>query len=125
MSPYFTVFYSPVIQRQLRAVAPMLAAYGYLNAAPDALDGRALAEAVAEGFLNFNRAIHAPERLTQLPGFSERYVTQIMAAAKDPSLSVKLKSMPVPLTAEEADTYMLPVVRAAMDGNLAQILTKQ
>ena len=124
MSPYFTVLYSPVIQRQLRAVAPVLAAYGYLNAAPDTLDGRALAEAVAEGFLNFNRAIHAPERLTQLPGFSERYVTQIMAAAKDPSLSVKLKSMPVPLTAEEADTYMLPVVRAAMDGNLAQILTK-
>lgn len=125
MSPYYAVFYAPAIQPQLKAVGTLLHQYGYLERPAEALSGRALAEAVANGFLAFNRSIHAPTKLTELKGFSEAYVTRMISAAKDPSLSVKLQSMPVPMTAEEVDTYMLPIIRAAMDGDLSQIINKQ
>lgn len=125
MSPYYTVFYGAAIEPQLKAVAPVLEHYGYIEPTAKSLNGRALAEAVANGFLAFNRAICAPEKLTDLEGFSEADVERMLSAAKDPYLSVKLKSMPVPMTAENVDTYMLPIIRAATDGNLSQIINKQ
>lgn len=125
MNPYYTVFYGAAVESQLKAVASVLEEYGYMKTGDRALNGRALAEAVANGFLAFNRAIHAPERLADLEGFSEADIERIISAAKDPALSVKLESMPVPITAEEADIYMRPIIRAAMDGDLGRIINKQ
>jgi hypothetical protein len=69
----------------------------------------------------FGRAIHAPTTLGELPGWNDGYVEKILAAAKDPQLDMKLKNMPVPLSAAKVDEYLGPVVRAAVDGDFSKI----
>lgn len=124
MNPYFAVFYGPAIQPQLLTVGRVLAKYGYLDGDVAQLQGRQRAEAVARGMMAFSRAVHAPVRLTDLPGFSEAHVARILAAAKEPSLAMKLQNMPVPMTADEVDRYMEPILRAAVAGTLDPIVER-
>ena len=124
MNPYYTVFYSPAIQEQLKVVGRILKKYGFMESDASELSGRERASAVAGGFIRFGRSIGAPTRLSDLAGFTEEHVDRILAAAKNPQLSMKLKNMPVPMTADDVDTYMAPVIRAAVDGNLETIVSK-
>lgn len=121
MNPYYTVFYAPAIARQLKVVSGVLKRRGLISENSAAQTDRAMAEAVARGMMAFNAALGLPVRLTQLPGFTEEHVRRILAAAKAPALSMKLQNMPVPMTAEDVDTYMEPILRAAMDGDLTRI----
>ncbi len=43
--------------------------------------------------------------------------------AKSPQLEMKLKNMPVPLTADMVDEYMKPVLEAALTGDFSAIKT--
>lgn len=124
MNPYYAVFYSPAIQPQLEIVGKILKKHGYVQEDLSHLEGRDRAEAVSRGFIAFGKSLDAPTKLTDLPGFSEMYVQRILRAAKDPALSMKLKNMPIPMTAEDVDDYMEPIIRAAMDGNVARIVNK-
>ena len=125
MNPYYAVFYAPAIQEQLLAVGGVLKKFGFLDVDPAALSGRARAEAVAEGLRAFARSIGAPTTLSELPGFTEAHVEQILEAAKKPELGMKLKNMPVPMTAEDVDPYMAPVIRAAVKGDFSGIVNKE
>lgn len=124
MNPYYAVFYSPAIQPQLKSLRRILEKHGFTPSSTAVLEGRTLAEAVAEGLIAFGRSIHAPTRLTDLPGFTEAHVHRILTAAKNPSLSMKLRNMPIPMTAADVDPYMEPIIRSAMDGDLSRIRTK-
>lgn len=124
MNPYFAVFYSPAIQPQLEAVGKVLKKYGFMDQDPSVLKGRERAEAVAKGLIAFGRSIGAPVCLADLPGFSKKHVDRILTAAKDPSLSMKLKNMPVSMTSDDVDLYMEPVVRAAVNEDLSCIVNK-
>jgi hypothetical protein len=77
--------------------------------------------AVAEALLAFEKKIGLPNRLADVPGFTDGHIARALAAAKDPQLRMKLENMPVPLTAEMVDDYMAPVLEAAKTGNLALI----
>lgn len=124
MNPYYAVFYSPVIQNQLKAVGEILEKYGLIEKGFAALEGRARAVAVSEGLMAFGKSIGAPTRLKDLKGFTEAHVERILSAAKDPQLSMKLQNMPVSMTAEDVDTYMGPIIRAAVTGDLSGIVNK-
>lgn len=124
MNPYYAVFYSPAIQPQLKSIRPILEKHGFLSPDTRELEGRALAEAVAGGLIAFGRSIQAPVTLTELEGFTEEHVRRILTAAKNPSLSMKLQNMPVPMTAQDVEPYMASVIRSAMDGDLTRILNK-
>jgi alcohol dehydrogenase len=50
-------------------------------------------------------------------------VDKILQAAKDPQLDMKLKNMPIPLTAAKVDEYMGPIIRAAVSGDISLIKT--
>lgn len=125
MNPYYAVFYSPAIQSQLEVIGKVLARHGFVMEDIVTLKGRERAEAVASGLIAFGKSIGAPTKLSDLNGFSEEYIHKILTAAKDPQLSMKLKNMPVPMTAEDVDPYMEPVICAAVDGNLERIRTKE
>ena len=125
MNPYYAVFYSPAIQPQLEVVGKVLARRGFITEDVSALEGRARAEAVAEGLVAFGKSISAPTKLSDLDGFSEKYVQKILMAAKDPQLSMKLKNMPVSMTADDVDPYMEPEIRAAVEGEFGQIRNKE
>jgi alcohol dehydrogenase len=51
-------------------------------------------------------------------------VERILKAAKDPQLKMKLQNMPVPMTAEDVDLYMEPLIRAAITGDMSLIVNK-
>lgn len=124
MNPYYAVFYSPAIQPQLEVVGKILKRYGFITENISELEGRSRAEAVAKGMIAFSKSIHAPVKLSDLEGFSETHIQRILEAAKEPQLSMKLKNMPVPMTAADVDSYMEPIIRAAVSGDLKGIINK-
>jgi alcohol dehydrogenase len=121
MNPYYAVFYEKAIQRQLHVVGAIFRRYGYTKADVDKLGGRDLAVAVAEAMIAYGRSIEAPTKLSDLKGFGEAHIQRALAAAKDPQLKMKLQNMPVPMTAEDVDKYMEPILRAGASGDLSLI----
>lgn len=124
MNPYYAVFYSPAIQSQLQAIGELLKRHGFIERDVAVLDGRERAVAVSEGLIAFGKSIGAPTRLSDLEGFSEAHVERILSAAKDPQLSMKLQNMPISMTAADVDSYMAPIIRAAVSGDLSGIVNK-
>jgi len=121
MNPYYTVFFAPAIERPLRIVGEIYKKAGFTKADIQDLRGRELGIAVAEAMFELAGRIGAPTRLSQVDGFGREHTDRALAAAKNPQLEMKLRNMPVPLTAELIDDYMGPVLQAAQDGNLALI----
>lgn len=123
MNPYYAVYYAPAISRQLKIVGAVFEKYGFAKYI-DGLDGRALAMEVANAMILFGKSIGAPTKLSDLPNFSDEHVKRILKAAKDPQLAMKLQNMPVPMTSDEVDTYMGPIIDAAVTGDMGKILNK-
>jgi len=121
MNPYYTVFFAPAIERQLRALGEVYQRHGLIDVQFDRLCGRDMGLAVAEGMLALSRRIGFPATLAEVPGFEPGHVERALTAAKDPQLAMKLKNMPVPLSTDQVDDYMGPVLEAARTGNLSAI----
>lgn len=124
MNPYYTVFFAPAIQPQLQVLAALFHAHGLMSAEEASLQDRELALAAAKTMMDFSRTIGAPVTLAELNGFGEKHVERILKAAKDPQLKMKLQNMPVPMTAEDVDLYMEPLIRAAITGDMSLIVNK-
>ncbi len=122
MNPYYAVFYSKAIQPQLQVVGKIFKDFGYTDADIQNLTGRELAMAVAQAMIAYGKSIKAPTTLGELKGFGEAHVQRAISAAKDPQLEMKLRNMPVPMTAADVDQYMTPILRAATDGELSLIV---
>lgn len=125
MNPYYTVFFAPAIQDQLRGVGGILKDAGYLKSSIDTLSGRDLGVAVAEGMLELSRAINFPTTLGEVDGFTQAHIDRALSAAKNPQLEMKLKNMPVPLSSELVDDYMGPILEAAKTGDFSVIRNMQ
>lgn len=121
MNPYYTIFFAPAIEPQLRDVAAVLARAGYLKTATDGLYGRDLGLGVAEGLIELSRTIGFPTKLAEVDGFTDAHIAKALQAAKNPQLASKLQNMPVALSAETVDDYMGPVLEAAKTGDFALI----
>ena len=122
MNPYYAVFYSKAIQPQLKVVGSIFASRGFGRKDMDTLEGRELAEAVSEAMIEFAKSINAPTKLTDIPGYKhDVHFVRAITAAKDPDLKMKLQNMPVPMTADDVDEYMAPVLLAAETGDLSGI----
>jgi alcohol dehydrogenase len=121
MNIYYTVFFAPAIEDQLKVIGDIFARNGYLEEKIEGLKGRELGEAVARGMINFAREINFPTKLSELEGFSDQHIERALKAAKDPQLEMKLKNMPIPLDASMVDQYMAPILEAAKTGDLKLI----
>jgi len=121
MNPYYTVFFAPAIEPQLRDVGPIFADAGYTDAALDSLRGRDLGLAVAEAMLALSRDIGFPTTLNEVAGFTDEHIARALTVAKNPQLAMKLQNMPVPLSAETVDDYMGPILTAAKTGDFSVI----
>jgi alcohol dehydrogenase class IV len=117
MNPYYMVFFAPAVERQLRLVGAIFKQAGFITADLEKLSGRALGLTLAEGMLAFSQSIHSPTTLAELPGFRDEHIERALAAAKNPQLEMKLKNMPVPLSAAQVDEYMTPILMAAKTGD--------
>jgi alcohol dehydrogenase len=121
MNPYYTVFFAPSIPERLRPVGRIYQQAGYTRANVDALSGRDLGLAVAEAMLAQSRAIGFPTTLREVAGFTDGHIARALAAAKNPKLEMKLKNMPVPLSAAMVDDTMGPILEAAKTGDFRLI----
>jgi len=121
MSPYYTVFFAPAIEPQLRDVGAVLARVGHVKSDLSRLHGRDLGLAVAEGLLALLRSANVPVRLADVAGFTQNHIERALSAAKDPQLEMKLRNMPVPLTAAQVDEYMAPILESARTGDFKLI----
>ncbi len=117
MNPYYTVFFAPAIEPQLREVGAIFRRAGYIRESLADRHGRQLGLAVARSMAAFSQSIGAPTKLADLPGFTDGHIARALAAAKDPQLAMKLQNMPVPLRAESVDQYLKPILEAARSGD--------
>ncbi len=122
MNPYYLVFYSKAIQPQLKIVGNIFKRHGYTDKDIDKIEGRELAETVAQAMIAFWKSIGAPTTLSEIPGFEKGvHIPRALSAAKDPDLKMKLQNMPVPMSADNVDEFMAPILEAAATGDLSLI----
>lgn len=121
LNPYYTVFFAPAIQGPLQLIGGLLKKAGYLTEDISALSGRALGEAVANGFFAFAKSVNFPTTLREVEGFTQAHIERALTAAQNPQLKMKLENMPIPLSAETIDDYMGPILEAAKTGDLSVI----
>ncbi|MHB1376435.1 MAG: iron-containing alcohol dehydrogenase [Candidatus Humimicrobiaceae bacterium] len=121
LNPYYTVFFSPVIENKLQKIAALYK--NYIEKDFSRLKGKELGIAVARAMTKFSAEIRFPATLGDIEGFSDRHIEKALIAAKNPQLKSKLENMPVPLTAEKVDEYMRPVLEAAKTGDFDRIKT--
>jgi len=123
LNPYYTVFFAPAIQKQLKKLTILFAEYGLIEKSSTELEGKELGLAVAEGLIALSKRVGFPTTLSEINGMSESHIEKAVQAAKNPQLEMKLKNMPVPLTSDMVDEYMRPILEAAMNGDLSLIKT--
>lgn len=121
LTPYYTAFFAPAIQRQLRELTRVLTRYGLVKERAESLGGVDLGLAVAQGMITLEKRVGFPTALKNIDGISESHIARALRAAKDPQLESKLKNMPIPLAAEQVDDYMGPVLEAAFKGDFSLI----
>lgn len=121
MNPYYTVFFAPKVEKQLRVVGSIFKKYGFISKDLDVLFARDLGIAVAEGMIAFHRTIDLPSKLSDLPKFTDKHIERALQAAKNPQLKMKLQNMPQPLSADQVDAYMGPILEAAKTGDISVI----
>lgn len=121
MNPYYTVFFAPAVQEQLRVVGRIYGKYGFLEEDVDSLSGRELGLAVAQAMVAFSKFLEFPTRLCDVKGVGREHIDRCLAAAKNPQLDMKLRNMPVPLHAGLVDRYMGPILEAAWTGEFEKI----
>jgi len=121
MNPYYTVFFAPAIEDGLRMIGNIYKKYGYTNKDFNLLHGRELGIEVAKAMFSFSKKIGFPVTLGEVEGFTDEHIERALTASKDPQLEMKLKNMPVPLTADMIDSYMAPILQSAKTGDLSLI----
>ena len=121
MNPYYSVFFAPAVEEQLRVLGGIFKKYGYIEEDLEKLSGRELGLVVARGMVNFSQFLNFPTRLSDVPGVTQEHIERCITAAKDPQLDMKLRNMPVPLNADLIDEYMRPILEAAWDGDFDKI----
>ena len=121
MNPYYTVFFAPAVEEQLRVLGRIYKKYGYIEEDVEKMSGRDLGLAVACGMVKFSEFLSFPTCLRDVQGVTQDHIERCLNAAKDPQLDMKLRNMPVPLNAELVEEFMRPILEAAWDGNFDKI----
>ena len=124
LNPYYTVFFSTAIKGKLEKLADIYKNYidrKYAGEEILKLNARHLGEVIAEAMVAFSKEIGFPTKLSEIEGFTDTHIDKMIEAAKNPQLDMKLKNMPVPLSAGLVDEYMRPVLEAAKVGDFSLI----
>ena len=121
MNAYYTVFFAPAIEEQLRVIGRIYKKYGFVEEDTDSLLGRELGLAVAKGMVKFSKFLGFPTCLRDVEGITELHIDRCLTAAKNPQLDMKLRNMPVSLNADLVEEYMRPILEAAWEGKFEKI----
>ncbi|MBE0478946.1 iron-containing alcohol dehydrogenase [Candidatus Aerophobetes bacterium] len=133
VNPYATVFFAPVMEKQLLMVANILKRAGYIKEDAGNYRGKDLGILVAEGMIALSRKINFPTTFSEV-GVDDEDKQRILTSAKNPQLWSKLEQAPVSLiakdktggidakrTEENIDIYMGALLDAIMSGDFHKI----
>jgi alcohol dehydrogenase len=123
LNPYYTVFFSHAIQKQLQKLVKLMRKYDLSHDNGLDLEGKELGICVARGLIALSRRVEYPTTLGEIDGLTTSHITKALQAAKDPQLASKLQNMPIPMRAEDVDGYMRPVLESAWAGDFTSIKT--
>lgn len=123
LNPYYTVFFSSAILKQLQKLKKLFCKYDLSPNDSLKEEGEKLGRTVAQGLITLSRRMGYPTTLAEIEGLTTEHITKALRAAKDPQLSSKLQNMPVPMTSETVDKYMRPVLESALSGDFNLIRT--
>lgn len=123
LNPYYTVLFSRAIQKQLKKLVRILHKSGLSQDSSLDLEGTELGKGVARGLISLSRKVGYPTTLSEIDGMTHGHITKALQAAKDPQLFSKLQNMPIPMSAEDIDAYMRPVLESAWTGDFDMIKT--
>lgn len=123
LNPYYTVFFAPAIQKQLRVVGEIFREAGYIDTEMNSLEEHKLGRVVADAMTEFYRRLGVPTSLGEVAGFTQSHITRALTAAKNPQLKMKLENMPISLSPAMIDEYMGSILQAAAVGDLNLIRT--
>lgn len=123
LSPYYTVFFAPAIPQQLEKLSALFFKFGLIPRGDQTPENIRTGHAVAKGLIALSQRVNFPTTLAEIDGFSAGHIDRAIQAAKDPQLASKLQNMPVPLTADNMDRHLRPVLEAARTGDFSLIET--
>ncbi len=125
MNPYYTVLFANAIREPAEILHEILSRYNYAKTVDlKKISNRDLSIEVAKGFQALSKVTGFPIKLTDVPAFSKKdYISQALAAAKDPALKSKLENMPTPMNINQVEEYMGAVLQAAAKGDLTLVKT--
>jgi alcohol dehydrogenase len=123
LNPYFTVFFSLAIQKQLQKLVELMCKYDLSQDSCLDQEGEELGKSVAQGLIALSRRVGYPTTLGEIDGLTTGHITKALQAAKDPQLASKLQNMPIPMSAEDVDGYMRLVLESALTGDFTLIKT--
>ncbi len=123
LNPYYTVFFSPSIPKQLEKLSHLFARYGLTDKTSASPKSQDLGLTVAKALIRLSESVGFPTTLEEIKGMSRKHIEKSLQSAKNPQLEMKLKNMPIPLTSNSVDEYMRPVLESAMTGNFSLIKT--
>jgi alcohol dehydrogenase class IV len=92
MNPYYSVFFAPAAEEQLKVLGRIYRKYGYIEEDLEKLSGRELGLAVARGMVKFSQFLNFPTCLSDVPGVTPDHIERCLKAAKDPQLDMKLRN---------------------------------
>jgi len=105
----------------LKKVAKIYQNANYIEEDTEKLNGRKLAEAVAQGMIKLSKSIEFPITLKEI-GATDEHIEKMINAAKDPQLKMKLQNMPIRMdSAGAVDKLMRPTLEAAFFGDISLI----
>lgn len=121
LNPYYTVFFSHAIQNQLRRLVELMHTYDLTQDSCLGQEGRDLGICVAQGLIALSLRVGYPTTLAEIDGLTTDHIKKALQAAKDPQLASKLQNMPIPMSAEDVDEYMHPVLESAWAGDFTLV----
>jgi alcohol dehydrogenase len=123
LNPYYTVFFSHAIQKQLQKLVKLMHKYDLSQDGCLDQEGEELGKCVARGLIVLSRRVGYPTTLAEIDGLTTGHITKALQAAKDLQLASKLQNMPIPMSTEDVDGYMRQVLESALTGDFTLIKT--
>jgi alcohol dehydrogenase class IV len=112
MLPYYIVYYAknPVVIEKLKIIADLLKIKKTTNIGKD----------VATAMLKWYKEMGFETKLSELPGWKPEYLEKALKDAGQNEM--KLKAMPNPITVDDVDKILRPILQAAQTGDLSKII---
>ncbi|HRU02332.1 MAG TPA: iron-containing alcohol dehydrogenase, partial [Victivallales bacterium] len=122
LNPYFMIMYSSSNGEKLAKIAKVFSLFGY-NVSESSESPRILSESLAEVIFDFYRKQKIPVKLSEISGFSEERLDELIDIARKELAKSGFKQLPVDINLINATKYLRLLFEAAFLGDYSLIMS--